>query len=228
MICPLPSILSEQANKIGPYLILSTVLSLFPLQSQAYELGLALGKSTFFNSKLKLTSPEQSYEINEADYNNKTNVSVRFANWLEKQQRWAWACEANFLQHDMEYQRELEGKTLSTQVEIDYYQLMFNSQYRWFPSLGPLKFEPYVGAGLGLIISDVELKQSTQNSSSLSYTGISAQGLAGIRFPISQKLNLSLDYKIAYIPSDSELNNNNSIELSPWANLMQLGLHYQF
>jgi len=196
---------------------------------QAYELGIALGQASLFNSDIKFTKDNANWDVNKPEFEAETYLSLSFSNWIENQQRWGWETEVNIIPHNLEYSLAIDENQQHSSLKIDYYQFMFNTHYRWFPSLGPLKFEPYIGAGIGVVITEFELKQAAQSKSeTLSYTGLSGQAITGLRIELIKDINLGLEYKLAYMPSDSELDDGLKLELSPWAHLFQLGLFYQF
>ena len=202
---------------------------LFTAPTFAFELGIAGGKSSPIKTDVELSAPPEQWTFEDLNFKNSGYISTRLGNWVKHQPRWGWGGEINYIPHQAQLNLVDENGSKSSPIELNYYQVMFNTYYRWFPSIGGLNFEPYLGAGLGIVITKIKLESSNEEATDkYRYTGFSGQAITGIRLKLMQNLNLALEYKLAYLQSDAELGNNIELNASPTLNLLQLGLYYQF
>jgi lipid A oxidase len=104
--------------------------------------------------------------------------------------------------------------------------------YRWLPGqrgedfLG--RFQPYVGAGLGVTIPHVESNVGGNFHEEYQVHGPGVQGIAGLNFDLTRHWGLMFEYKFTYANLDSLEIPRGSVELTPLTHHLVGGITFSF
>jgi lipid A oxidase len=110
--------------------------------------------------------------------------------------------------------REPLSNTITNfQISHGHNLLMLNGSYRWF--FGE-RFEPYVGAGLGVAIPHIEATVSGATTHEYQWVGPAGQGLAGVNLQIYGPLSLFAEYKLSYADIEADLQGGGTLRVRPW------------
>ena len=103
--------------------------------------------------------------------------------------------------------------------------------YRWFLGqrghdfLG--RFQPYAGAGIGVVIPHVESTIGSVHFEQYQWHGPGAQGFVGTNFDLTRHWSMFIEYKLSYADLDLSIPGG-SISLTPWTHHFVTGLSFRF
>ncbi len=93
------------------------------------------------------------------------------------------------------------------------------------------RIKPYVGAGVGLSIPHVEVRQTGAGAAeTLEYqvAGVAAQVLVGVEVELNDNFSVFTEYKLSYAQIDADLSSGGNLETEGLTNHFIFGLSYKF
>ena len=103
--------------------------------------------------------------------------------------------------------------------------LTANAYRRFQPVAGAT---PYVGAGVGLAIPHVEVSNGTDSTTGYQVTGPAATVLAGVSYPISERLDVFGEYKFTYSQNEADLDSGGTLSTDIITNAVNVGVSFNF
>ena len=106
--------------------------------------------------------------------------------------------------------------------------LTFNVMKRWSDQWGAAT--PYVGAGLGIAFPHVDVEHPASGSKTFGYqlTGPAARLLAGVSYPLTERVSVFGEYQFTYSSNSAELDGGGSLNTDIKTNAINLGLTLNF
>lgn len=121
--------------------------------------------------------------------------------------------------------RERVGETFERMEFTDGLNLLIATvNYRWPGD----RLTPFVGAGVGLSIPNVEVRGVGETRRTFEYqvTGVAAQAMAGLEYRLTDRVGLFGQYKISYSETDADLIDGGTLKTDIWTNQIALGVTY--
>ena len=103
--------------------------------------------------------------------------------------------------------------------------LTVNGLRRWDDGFG--RVTPYVGAGLGIAMSEIEVAEGA-GSSEAEVTGPAVSWMAGASLPISESWSVFGEYKGIYASGDADLDGAGTVDADTVTNSINLGVSFSF
>jgi lipid A oxidase len=101
-----------------------------------------------------------------------------------------------------------------------------NAYYRWPDAFGG--FTPYVGAGAGLSRPGVEVRYQGSDTFNYQITGVAANWLAGVSYPVDDHWAYFGEYKGSYTTNDVRLTGGGSLKTNIFTDAFNFGFSYRF
>ena len=103
--------------------------------------------------------------------------------------------------------------------------LTVNGLRRWEDGFG--RVTPYVGAGLGVAMADIEAAEGT-GTSEAEVTGPAVSWMAGASVPITESWSVFGEYKGTYSTGEADLDGGGTVESDTVTNSINLGVSFSF
>jgi lipid A oxidase len=223
------------------------VLSAFSGVSSAFDSDLHLHE----NNGNDLTFHDASYKTR--DFESPQYYGGRLTYFLSRESHWGFGVEffhsKIYLDTGKSYQvtgtrngAPVNGTEPGSNTFYDFNcshglnYLTADTFYRFFlgqPDTFLHRFQPYLGAGVGITIPHVEVELANQpRFEEYQFGGLGVQGIAGLSFSITKHIQLFSEYKFTYADLDkltfSNGETSGTISLDSMANHFVFGASYRF
>ncbi len=101
-----------------------------------------------------------------------------------------------------------------------------NMFYRWPGAVGSLT--PYVGAGLGVAIPHVDVRNGSSRTFEYQLTGPAVQLVAGASYDLNDRWAVFGEYKGTYSQNKADLDGGGSLETDIITNALNVGVTFKF
>lgn len=103
-----------------------------------------------------------------------------------------------------------------------------NVWYRWPGALGGGAVTPYVGAGAGVALPNVDIDSAGGSTSGVQLTGVAVEAVAGLKYNFNDRWAVYGEYKGGYTSNDIDLDNGGSLSTGIVTNAINFGVSFSF
>jgi lipid A oxidase len=151
---------------------------------------------------------------------------VHLTRWFEQAPEWGIQIDFNHIKTTAERKGPVADHFNHLEFTDGLNIATVNALYRWQTGTA---FTPYVGAGLGVDVPNVEVySPGYRNTFEYQLGGIAAVAFAGIDFKLFDAVSLFGEYKFSYARVDADLVGGGSLETNLFNHHLNLGLAYRF
>jgi lipid A oxidase len=203
-----------------------------PASAAEWEVGAYLGATFTHDSDIRYERPGFSrMTFNSVGWEGEPFKSpiyygARLTRWFEQAPNWGLQLDFNHIKTVADRKGRVGDYFSHLEFTDGLNIATVNALYRWQTGTA---FTPYVGAGLGLDVPNVEVySPGYRDTFEYQLGGVAAVAFAGIDFKLFDAVSLFGEYKFSYARVDADLVGGGSLETNLFNHHLNLGLAYRF